>query len=49
MSIPHNEYVTGERDYYVDQEEKEWDYHAYYDMNDDLVLFDIEESEADAE
>jgi hypothetical protein len=41
----YNEYVMGDVDYYEDREELVWDYHEFYDENDDLVEYD--ETEAD--
>jgi hypothetical protein len=40
----YNEYVTGERDYYSEQEMREWMYAEYY--NEDNIV-DIDEAEAD--
>lgn len=40
----YNEYVTGERDYYTDMEEREWMYAELY--NEDNID-DIDETEAD--
>ena len=39
----YNEYVTGERDYYSEQELREWMFAEYY--NEDNIV-DIDDSEA---
>ena len=41
----YNEYVTGERDYYSEQEQREWMFAEYY--NEDNIV-DIDDSEAGA-
>lgn len=43
--IIYNEYVTGERDYYSELEQREWMFAQYYDQD---YIDDIDDSEADA-